>query len=93
MKERLAQIIPKEIENVKQVRQLYGKKPLGETTVEMAYGGMRGIKGLIWETSVLDPEEVRHHSRCKIIYLFTGNPFQRLFDSRMPEIIAYGAWR
>ncbi|KAL3900405.1 MAG: hypothetical protein SGCHY_001358 [Lobulomycetales sp.] len=30
---------------------------LCETTVDMAYGGMRGIKGLIWDPSVLDPQE------------------------------------
>lgn len=30
---------------------------LGDTTVDMALGGMRGIKGMLWETSLLDPEE------------------------------------
>lgn len=30
---------------------------MGETTLDMMYGGMRGIKGLIWEGSVLDPVE------------------------------------
>lgn len=35
-----------------------GKKSLGTVTVDMLYGGMRGIKGLIYETSLLDPEEV-----------------------------------
>ncbi|WVN88150.1 citrate (Si)-synthase, eukaryotic [Cryptococcus depauperatus CBS 7841] len=57
LKDRMAELIPKEIENVKAVRAAHGSKPLGETTVDMAYGGMRGIKGLIWEGSVLDPNE------------------------------------
>jgi citrate synthase len=30
---------------------------LGETTVDMAMGGMRGIPGILWETSLLDVEE------------------------------------
>ena len=30
---------------------------MGETTVNMMYGGMRGIRGLVTETSVLDPDE------------------------------------
>ena len=30
---------------------------LGHVTVDMAYGGMRGIKGMVWETSVLDADE------------------------------------
>jgi citrate synthase len=54
----LAELIPVKIDEVKHVRQTYGSKSLGETTVDMVYGGMRGIKGLIWETSVLDPENV-----------------------------------
>ncbi|WVQ77222.1 citrate (Si)-synthase, eukaryotic [Cryptococcus sp. DSM 104548] len=57
LKDRMAELIPKEIENVKAVRAAHGNKPLGEVSVDMAYGGMRGIKGLIWEGSVLDPNE------------------------------------
>jgi citrate synthase len=57
LKDRLREIIPEKQEQVKRVRSLYGKKVLGETTVDMAYGGMRGIKGLVWDPSVLDPEE------------------------------------
>jgi len=30
---------------------------MGDTTVDMMYGGMRGIKGLVWEGSVLDADE------------------------------------
>lgn len=57
LKERLAEIIPKEIENVKATRAAHGAKSFGEVTVDQAYGGMRGIKGLIWEGSVLDADE------------------------------------
>ncbi|ORX36830.1 citrate synthase-like protein [Kockovaella imperatae] len=57
LKERLEELIPKEIENVKSVREKYGSKSFGENTVDQMYGGMRGLKGLIWEGSVLDAEE------------------------------------
>ncbi|KAG9306295.1 hypothetical protein G9A89_018178 [Geosiphon pyriformis] len=57
LKERLAQIIPEKQEEVKRVKKEHGAKSLGNVTVDMAYGGMRGIKGLIWEGSVLDPDE------------------------------------
>lgn len=40
----MAELIPKEIENVKSVRAQYGNKSFGEMTVDQAYGGMRGIK-------------------------------------------------
>ncbi|GHJ89104.1 hypothetical protein NliqN6_5506 [Naganishia liquefaciens] len=57
LKERLSELIPREIENVKAIRKEHGNKVLGEVTVDMAYGGMRGIKGMIWEASVLDADE------------------------------------
>ncbi|RZF38055.1 hypothetical protein LSTR_LSTR006454 [Laodelphax striatellus] len=53
----LAAKIPQEIEKIKQFRKQYGSKVVGEVTVDMMYGGMRGIKGLVCETSVLDPDE------------------------------------
>lgn len=42
---------------VKSFREAYGNKVIGEVTVDQVYGGMRGIKGLVTETSYLDPEE------------------------------------
>jgi len=53
----LAEIVPVEQERVKKLRKEHGDKKLGDVTVNMAYGGMRGIKGLVTETSLLDPEE------------------------------------
>jgi citrate synthase len=57
LKEVLQQLIPKHQEEVLQFRKEYGNAKVGEVTVDMMYGGMRGIKGLVTETSVLDPEE------------------------------------
>eukprot|EP00158_Paraphelidium_tribonemae_P003545 Partr_v1_DN26214_c0_g1_i1_m48078 putative citrate synthase len=57
LKQRLSELIPEKQEQVRQVRAEHGSKSLGEVTVDMAYGGMRGIKGLVWETSLLDPKE------------------------------------
>ncbi|XP_049945166.1 probable citrate synthase 2, mitochondrial isoform X1 [Schistocerca serialis cubense] len=47
----------RELDRVKAFRKQYGSTKVGEVTVDMMYGGMRGIKGLVCETSVLDPEE------------------------------------
>ncbi|XP_077302604.1 putative citrate synthase 2, mitochondrial [Arctopsyche grandis] len=49
--------IPAEQERVKAFKKDYGGTKLGDVTVDMMYGGMRGIKGLICDTSVLDPDE------------------------------------
>ncbi|CAH1395722.1 unnamed protein product [Nezara viridula] len=53
----LASRIPKEVEKVKNFRKKHGSTKVGEVTVDMMYGGMRGIKGLVCETSSLDPNE------------------------------------
>ncbi|RLV76498.1 hypothetical protein DV515_00016915 [Chloebia gouldiae] len=50
-------MIPKEQAKIKSFRQQHGSTAIGQITVDMVYGGMRGMKGLIYETSVLDPDE------------------------------------
>ncbi|CDO74358.1 hypothetical protein BN946_scf184355.g6 [Trametes cinnabarina] len=57
LKERLADLIPAEIENVKATRAEHGKKSFGPVIVDQLYGGMRGLPALIWDGSVLDAEE------------------------------------
>jgi citrate synthase len=57
LKERLAELIPAAQADIKEFRAEYGNASLGEVTVDQAYGGMRGIKGLVTETSVLDADE------------------------------------
>lgn len=57
LKDALATKIPQEQERVKNFRKEHGNTKVGETTIDMMYGGMRGIKGLVCETSVLDADE------------------------------------
>lgn len=57
LKDTLAEIIPQKQEEIKKFKTENGSKSLGNVTVDMAYGGMRGIKGLVWESSLLDAEE------------------------------------
>lgn len=57
LKDILSNIIPDEQKKVAAFRKEHGSTKVGEVTVDMMYGGMRGIKGLVTETSVLDPEE------------------------------------
>ena len=61
------------------------------------YGGMRGIRGLVTETSLLDPEEVRGHlllgNQTLSLLLFAGNPFPWLQHPRVAGTVAKGAGR
>ncbi|CAI0428861.1 unnamed protein product [Linum tenue] len=53
----LKELIPEQQERLKKIRSDYGKVQLGNITTDMVIGGMRGMVGLLWETSLLDPEE------------------------------------
>ncbi|KAJ8737250.1 hypothetical protein PYW07_000521 [Mythimna separata] len=53
----LAEKIPKQQNQIKEFRKKYGNTKVGDVTIDMMYGGMRGIKGLVWEVSLLDPDE------------------------------------
>ncbi|KAI5118994.1 hypothetical protein M0805_004404 [Coniferiporia weirii] len=57
LKERLAELIPAQLENVKAIRAEHGKKSFGPVLVDQVYGGMRGLPALLWDGSVLDADE------------------------------------
>ncbi|XP_025406642.1 probable citrate synthase 2, mitochondrial [Sipha flava] len=44
-------------EEIKAFKKQHGSTIVGDVTVDMMYGGMRGIKALVTETSVLDADE------------------------------------
>jgi len=63
LKETLQKIIPAKRELLKKVKAV-GDKKLGDVKVENALGGMRGLKAMVWEGSVLDANEgIRFHGR------------------------------
>eukprot|EP00210_Caulerpa_lentillifera_P000244 g237.t1 len=57
VKQILSEKIPEKQTELKEVKNTLGNKSLGDVNVAMCLGGMRGIPGLLWETSLLDPEE------------------------------------
>jgi len=57
LKRAFAEAIPSLQERLKNIKTSFGSKSLGEVTVNMALGGMRGVPGLLWETSLLDAED------------------------------------
>ncbi|KAK4946478.1 hypothetical protein LTR28_007810 [Elasticomyces elasticus] len=63
LKETLEQVIPAKRELLKKVKS-HGGKTIGEVKVENTLGGMRGLKAMVWEGSVLDANEgIRFHGR------------------------------
>jgi len=57
LKALLRERIPAANARLRAIKQAHGEMSLGEVTVNMAMGGMRGITGMLYETSLLDAEE------------------------------------
>jgi len=56
LKERMAQQIPELREELKALSKNHGNTVISEVTVGQAFGGMRGVKGMICDTSVVDAD-------------------------------------
>ncbi len=55
--ERVSELVPQKQAELKEVMANHGDKVLGEVTVSQAVGGARGVKCMLWDTSLLDAEE------------------------------------
>ncbi|MBZ3891619.1 Citrate synthase, mitochondrial [Sciurus carolinensis] len=74
LKHVLANLIPKERARIQAFRQQHGKTVVSQITVDMMHGGMRGMKGLVCETSVLDPDEGIRFRGHSILPVFVWIP-------------------
>ncbi|KAL8736351.1 MAG: hypothetical protein Q9181_002456 [Wetmoreana brouardii] len=62
LKATLREIVPVKRELLKKVKS-HASKTIGEVKIESTLGGMRGLKVMVWEGSVLDPNEgIRFHN-------------------------------
>ena len=52
--EAVAEVVPAKLEQLKKLKADYSDKSLGEIKLENLIGGMRGLKVMLWEGSVLD---------------------------------------
>ena len=57
LKEKLRPQVAAMQEEVRGILREHGDQKISEVTIAQAYGGMRGVKGLVTETSALDPNE------------------------------------
>ncbi len=57
LRSRLAELIAAQGEEVKRNLKEYGDRKISDVTVQQAYGGMRGVKCMVTETSAVDPYE------------------------------------
>jgi citrate synthase len=57
LKEKLAAKIAEAQSDVREIVAAHGDRPLSQVSVAQAYGGMRGVKCMVTETSAVDPQE------------------------------------
>jgi citrate synthase len=57
LKDKLAEKIPGWREEIKALIKEHGDKVISQVTVAQAYGGQRGVKCLVCDTSVVDPDK------------------------------------
>lgn len=57
LKEKVTELIPEKQAEIIAFRKKHNDTKIGDVNVGMLYGGMRGLKAMVWETSVLDPDE------------------------------------
>ncbi|KAF8078017.1 citrate synthase-like protein [Lyophyllum atratum] len=62
LKETLQEVIPAKQEQLKRLKTEHGQAVVGDVKIENILGGMRGLKAMLWDASVLDPNEgIRFH--------------------------------
>ncbi|MFN3821457.1 MAG: citrate/2-methylcitrate synthase, partial [bacterium] len=94
LQERLAELIPQMRKEIADVRKQFGSVKISEVTVDQAYGGMRGVKGLICDTSVVEPDKgliIRGYPLLEIKHLWPEEIFYLLLTGEIPDKDAVSA--
>jgi citrate synthase len=79
LQQKLAEQIPGLRDEIRGLVKQHGEKVISEVTVAQAYGGMRGVKAMICDTSLVEPDKG---------LIIRGRPIGELTD-RLPEEIFY----
>ncbi len=94
LQETLAKQIPILRDDIKALIKAHGSDQISAVTVKQAYGGMRGIKGLVCDTSFVDPQKgliIRGHPLLTIKHLLPEEGFFLLVTGEQPDKAALKA--
>jgi len=79
LKKRLEELIPKWRDEIGAINKEHGNKVISEVSIGQAYGGMRGVKAMICDTSEVPPDKG---------LIIRGIPVAKLTD-KLPEEVFY----
>ncbi|MBD3167717.1 citrate (Si)-synthase [bacterium] len=85
---RLEALIPEWRKERAELIKNYGKEVLSECTVAQAFGGMRGVKGMVCETSLVEPDKgliIRGYPLLDIMDMWPEETFYLLLTGEMPD--------
>ncbi len=88
LQERFAALVPEMRKEVAGVLKEIGDKQMSDVTVKQAYGGMRGVKGMICDTSVVYPDKglfIRDNFLLDIQDLWPEECFYLLLTGEKPD--------
>lgn len=91
LKEKLAEQIPAKRDEIKSIVKEHGAKVISEVTIAQAYGGMRGVKGLICDTSLVQPDKGLSIRGIPVLELTEKLPeeiFYLLLTGELPDVAA-----
>lgn len=94
LQEVLADRIPKYREETRDLIRAHGDKKISDVSVAQAYGGMRGVKGMVCDTSVVEPGKgliIRGHPLLEIKHLWPEEVFFLLLTGDVPDASAKAA--
>lgn len=81
-------IIPVLRDQRKDILEEYGAQQLSEVSVNQAHGGMRGVKAMICDTSLVEPDKgliIRGHPLLEIKHLWPEEIFLLLLTGQIPS--------
>ncbi len=85
---KLEELIPQWRQNRADMIKNYGSEKLSDCTVAQAYGGMRGVKGMICETSLVEPDKgliIQGYPLLDIMDLWPEETFYLLLTGEKPD--------
>jgi len=88
LKEKLASLIPALREESGALVKQHGEKVISQVTVGQAFGGLRGVNGMICDTSSVDPEKgliIRDHPIAEIADRLPEEIWYLLLTGELPD--------
>lgn len=88
LKEVFAKKVPGLREDIKNVVSKYGDKVISEVTVTQAYGGMRGVKAQVCDTSAVNPDTgliIRGKPLSELVHCSPEELFWMLLIGELPD--------